>query len=76
MYANLSNSFLNKKGILSLQEEAKPEMKEQLDEVGFIYYLILARLEDLNPRKPEGKLCQDIKLFCSIALIKTKTCIA
>ena len=39
----------------SLQEEAKPELKEQLDEVGFIYYLILARLEDLKPRKPDGK---------------------
>ena len=45
---------------IAFQEEAKPELKEQLDEVGFIYYLILARLEDLKPRKPDGKLSSDI----------------
>jgi hypothetical protein len=26
-----------------------PEMKERMDEVGFIYYLILARLYDIDP---------------------------
>ena len=52
----------NFKRFSSLQEEAKPELKEQLDEVGFIYYLILARLEDLKPRKPDGKIIHQKKI--------------
>ena len=43
---------------LQQEEEARsPEMKEMLDEVGFTYYLIIARLHDLDPKlhKLEGK---------------------
>ena len=54
--------IFNLKRFSSLQEEAKPELKEQLDEVGFIYYLILARLEDLKPRKPDGKIIHQKKV--------------
>ena len=33
------------------QEEPKsPEMKEMLDEVGFTYFLILARMHDIDPK--------------------------
>jgi hypothetical protein len=32
-------------------EEAKsPELKEALEDCGFVYYLILARLYDIDPR--------------------------
>jgi hypothetical protein len=33
------------------EEDAKsPEIKEMLDEVGFTYFLIIARLHDLDPK--------------------------
>ena len=32
-----------------------PAMKEQLDEVGFVYYLVLARLHDITPRSARMK---------------------
>ena len=34
-----------------------PEMKEKLDEVGFVYYLVLARMQDIDPKmfKTDGK---------------------
>ena len=44
--------------LVQQEEEAKtPEMKEMLDEVGFTYFLIIARLHDLDPKlaKKEGK---------------------
>ena len=31
-------------------EELSVEMKELCDEVGFVYYLIIARLYDLDPK--------------------------
>ena len=45
-------------------EAGKPsaELKEQLDEVGFTYYLILARLHDLDP-----KLSKEGEPFCTSA---------
>ena len=36
--------FQNKK------DELSADMKEKLDEVGFTYYLILARMHDIDPK--------------------------
>ena len=45
-------------------------MKEKLDEVGFTYYLILARLHDLDPKlhKSEGECISQGKLGIFLSL--------
>ena len=52
-----------------------PEIKDLLDEVGFVYYLVLARMHDITPVNKKTKkhkglpyntdycLCESIHLF-------------
>ena len=48
----INSSNLSVYGCCMQQDEAKldPEIKEKLDEVGFTFYLILARIYDLDPK--------------------------
>ena len=47
------------------EEKLNPEMKEKLDEVGFTFYLILARVYDLDPKliKVEGESHIHINMY-------------
>jgi len=40
------------------------EMKDLCDEVGFVYYLIIARLYDLDPKLNKNERTHCLILFC------------
>ena len=61
-------------GCVSQQDEAcSAEMKETFEECGFIYYLILARLNDVDPKmyQKEGLLFES-RFVCEQHLVATR----
>jgi len=51
------------------EETRSPELKEALDECGFVYYLILARLYDIDPNlNSRDRMLQSMFLSMSMYL--------
>ena len=53
-------------GCLQKAEELSIEMKELCDEVGFVYYLIIARLYDLDPKLNKNERTYAPIIFCRV----------
>lgn len=63
--------------VVQSEEKLSSEMKEILDEVGFCYYLVLARLKDIHATLFPGKGILDFaRIFSRICVIcMCMTCI-